>query len=91
MHDNFFDLGGHSLLAVRVHSRLGQVFEKKLSITDLFRFPTVSALAGYLGEEDGVATPRAGADRAARRRKMMVRRRQRHPQPTGEELRGDDG
>jgi natural product biosynthesis luciferase-like monooxygenase protein len=91
MHDNFFDLGGHSLLAVRVHSRLGQVFEKKLSITDLFRFPTVSTLAGYLGEETDATAPRAGADRAARRRKMMVRRRQRHPQPSGEEFGGDDG
>jgi hypothetical protein len=47
-HDNFFDLGGHSLLLVRVHSRLQEVVAHQLSIVDLFRYPTVEALAGYL-------------------------------------------
>ena len=47
---NFFDLGGHSLLAVQVHRRLRELMpERPLTITDLFRYPTVTALAGYLG------------------------------------------
>ncbi|MFL5506762.1 MAG: AMP-binding enzyme, partial [Gemmatimonadales bacterium] len=47
---NFFDLGGHSLLAVQVHRRLKELFpERPLSITDLFRFPTIATLAGFLG------------------------------------------
>jgi acyl carrier protein len=79
--DNFFDLGGHSLLAVQVHSRLNKAFERAISITDLFRFPTVGALAGYLGQESGAEeiAPRAGADRAALRRQSMMRRQQLRP------------
>jgi natural product biosynthesis luciferase-like monooxygenase protein len=47
---NFFDLGGHSLLAVQVHRRLKELFpERSLSITDLFRFPTILTLAAFLG------------------------------------------
>jgi natural product biosynthesis luciferase-like monooxygenase protein len=47
---NFFDLGGHSLLAVQVHRRLKELFpERTLSITDLFRFPTIATLAAFLG------------------------------------------
>jgi non-ribosomal peptide synthetase component F/SAM-dependent methyltransferase len=45
--DNFFDLGGHSLLMVRAHTRLRDVFGN-LSLTDLFQYPTVSALARFL-------------------------------------------
>jgi len=48
LHDNFFDLGGHSLLLVQVHSRLASLLGSTLSIIDLFRFPTVEALARHL-------------------------------------------
>ena len=74
--DNFFDLGGHSLLTVRVHDRLSARIAKPLAVTDLFRFPTVRALAAHLG---GEAPERSGADRgrdrAAARRAAMGRRR----------------
>ena len=46
--DNFFDLGGHSLLLVRVHDRLREQFKVDLSLTDLFRFPTIALLAANL-------------------------------------------
>ncbi len=45
VHDNFFDLGGHSLLVVRLHERVCETLGADLSVTDLFRFPTVSTLA----------------------------------------------
>lgn len=52
--DNFFSLGGHSLLAVQAHrdikAALGGV---ALSITDIFRFPTLGALAGHLDKATG--------------------------------------
>jgi natural product biosynthesis luciferase-like monooxygenase protein len=74
---NFFDLGGHSLLAVQVHTRLKRQLERELSITDLFRFPTIRSLAGYLGgEADGVAAA-TGLNRAAARREMAARRQRR--------------
>jgi acyl carrier protein len=47
-HDNFFDLGGHSLLLVQVHQKLNAALGRELSIIDLFKYPTVSALADHL-------------------------------------------
>ncbi|NIR48175.1 amino acid adenylation domain-containing protein [candidate division KSB1 bacterium] len=51
--DNFFDLGGHSLLLVQVQSKLQKKFERELSIVDLFKYPTINALAKYFGQEEG--------------------------------------
>jgi acyl carrier protein len=53
--DNFFDLGGHSLLAVQLHRRIRAEIDRPLSITDLFRLPTLRALAEFLSGEDGAA------------------------------------
>ncbi len=55
VHDNFFDLGGHSLHLITVHGRLTSELGTDIPMVDLFRFPTVSALAQHLsegGEED---------------------------------------
>jgi amino acid adenylation domain-containing protein/FkbM family methyltransferase len=45
---NFFDLGGHSLLMVTVHGLLRARLGRRLDMVDLFRFPTVAALARHL-------------------------------------------
>ena len=45
---NFFDLGGHSLLTIRVLGRLREATGRTLPITDMFRFPTVRALAQHM-------------------------------------------
>ncbi|MFZ0097083.1 MAG: phosphopantetheine-binding protein, partial [Gemmobacter sp.] len=86
--DNFFALGGHSLLAVQAHRELRDGLGlKKLSITDIFRFPVLSALAAHLdeGPKAGAAAPAPGptasttngradarADAMARRRAMRM-------------------
>ena len=80
--DNFFDLGGHSLLTIRVHTLLARKVQRALSITDLFRFPTIRALAEFIGEEgggegDAAPTVEAGLDRASLRREAMQRRLER--------------
>jgi natural product biosynthesis luciferase-like monooxygenase protein len=73
--DNFFDLGGHSLLAVQAHRRLKEALQRDLSITDIFRFPTIQSLATYLNEgSQGGA--QQGTDRAQGRRAAMQRRQQ---------------
>jgi amino acid adenylation domain-containing protein len=46
--DNFFDLGGHSLLLVQIHARLKREFNSNLAVVDLFRYPTIEALASFL-------------------------------------------
>ena len=48
VHDNFFDVGGHSLLLIRVLDRLRQALLGELSMLDLFRYPTVAALADHV-------------------------------------------
>jgi amino acid adenylation domain-containing protein len=49
--DNFFDLGGHSLLLMKTHARLRAELHCELKVVDLFTYPTVEALAKYLGDE----------------------------------------
>jgi len=51
INDNFFELGGHSLLLVQVHSKLQGVFNRDVSITDLFKYPTISLIANYLSQD----------------------------------------
>lgn len=80
--DNFFELGGHSLLAVQAHREIKLATGKDLTITDIFRFPTISALASYLGGggegagDDDASSLGRTADRAAARREMMRGRAQ---------------
>jgi acyl carrier protein len=56
--DNFFDIGGHSLLMVQVHLLLREKFQSEISIIDLFKYPTISALAEFIekGEQEQLAT-----------------------------------
>ena len=60
--DNFFQLGGHSLLAVQAHREIREALALPgLSITDVFRFPVLSALAGHIDAKlkPAAATPNA--------------------------------
>jgi hypothetical protein len=80
--DNFFDLGGHSLLAVQAHREIRkQLAVPQLSITDIFRFPTLTALAATIDEKTGATGSKppqdgpAAEDKAASRSDAMSRRR----------------
>ncbi len=48
IHNNFFDLGGDSLLLTQVNKQLINVFNRDISITKLFKYPTINSLANYL-------------------------------------------
>jgi len=43
--DNFFDIGGHSVLALRLVFKVNQVFGTALSVTDVYKSPTLFELA----------------------------------------------
>ena len=90
--DNFFALGGHSLLAVQAHRDIRSATgADKLSITDIFRFPTLSGLASHLEGLTGTgamvedkpdaeavaATEAAKSDTMSKRRAMRANRKAR--------------
>jgi acyl carrier protein/SAM-dependent methyltransferase len=49
VHTSFFDLGGHSLLATQVITRIRHEFQIEISLRELFKFPTISEMAKYIG------------------------------------------
>jgi natural product biosynthesis luciferase-like monooxygenase protein len=74
--DNFFTLGGHSLLAVQLHRDLKANVSQTLTITDVYRFPTVAGLAAHIQDRGQASKHLASvADRAAARRQAMLGRR----------------
>jgi surfactin family lipopeptide synthetase C len=92
IYDNFFDLGGHSLLAIQVHGKLQDLFKREISVVEIFRYPTVSALAAYLGQEQSEQIFfQPTYDRAEVRRKSVKRQRQlRQQHQTTRKRRGED-
>jgi len=48
IYDNFFELGGHSLLIIKVHTKLQAIYAQKISIVELFQYPTLSTLSQHL-------------------------------------------
>jgi amino acid adenylation domain-containing protein len=81
--DNFFDLGGHSLLLIRVHRLLEDRLAAGLSVVDLFKHPTIAALAQHIAL--GKSTPQIARqqqqqqdqERAQRQRAALLLQRRR--------------
>jgi amino acid adenylation domain-containing protein len=80
--DNFFEIGGHSLAIVTVRARLSELLDREIAIVDLFRYPSIRALASHL--EGGSAARRLdrAANRAADRRRRAGHRRASRPAPS---------
>ncbi|MBW4483043.1 MAG: amino acid adenylation domain-containing protein [Tildeniella torsiva UHER 1998/13D] len=74
LHDNFFDLGGHSLLLVQVQSQLQTQLNRTVSLVDLFRHPTVHAIAAYL-ERPSESLVTTAQTQASRQKAALQRRR----------------
>ncbi|MES2481041.1 MAG: MupA/Atu3671 family FMN-dependent luciferase-like monooxygenase [Pseudomonadota bacterium] len=68
---NFFDLGGHSLLVIQVQRRLKEAVGQEISITDMFRLPTIAAIADHLrGQGQASSAVADGRSRAQARRAL---------------------
>jgi amino acid adenylation domain-containing protein len=51
---NFFDLGGHSLMAARLIAEVQKATGKSISLSTIFRAPTIEGFASVLAEESAV-------------------------------------
>ena len=68
---------GNSLLIIQAHGRLKKLFETELSVLDLFKYPTIAKLSGFLR---GARASGSGLDavqrRVERQREQLQGRRQ---------------
>ena len=49
---NFFEVGGHSLLALQLQNRIDERFNSKISVMDIFQYPTISKLAQFIDKSN---------------------------------------
>lgn len=81
VHDNFFDLGGHSFLVVQIKGKLEDLFQRDISVVELFQHTTVSALAQHLSQTQTTSPSlQSSYDRAEARRKSTRRQNRLQPQ-----------
>jgi surfactin family lipopeptide synthetase A len=76
--ENFFDLGGHSLQLVELQYELERLWGIKLAILELFRYPTIAALASFLASSDErgpsrMAEPKGLANRVRKQKTALER------------------
>ncbi|HIP70986.1 MAG TPA: non-ribosomal peptide synthetase, partial [Anaerolineae bacterium] len=76
IYDNFFDLGGHSLLLVKVHTLLQNSIQTDLPMVELFRYPTINALAEYLHNGSQKDLLQKSLIQGRKQRKMIKKRQQ---------------
>lgn len=75
IHHNFFDLGGNSVHMVQILNKVRETFQRELPITEIFRHPTIRAMATYLSQEPEEANAfRRGDERAQARQTAASRR-----------------
>ena len=64
--DNFFDIGANSLLMVQANSKLRAALGRKLSLVDMFQYPTVKSLAAFMGHGEDASGEAPAADSTSR-------------------------
>ena len=72
---NFFDLGGTSLQLVELSSKLKSISNKEVTITDLFKYPTVRLLSAFLDNNMKIKTNDKGRRRGAKQRQILMQLR----------------
>ena len=73
---NFFDVGGNSLHVAEVHTRLQKLLDRQFSITELFTYSTIRALASHFSAPVSIeGAANANRVRAQRQRETLLARR----------------
>ena len=49
--DNLFEIGASSLTLIQIHEKIDELYPELVDLTELFDFPTISALAKHLEEK----------------------------------------
>ncbi|MGP3964121.1 amino acid adenylation domain-containing protein [Nonomuraea sp. 3N208] len=75
--DNFFDVGGTSMAVVVIRDRLAALTGRQTTVVELFRYPTVRALAAHLDGASGHPELSRADRRAGARRQLRDKRRRR--------------
>lgn len=73
--DNFFDIGGNSFNIILVQKELKKLLGQEIPVLELFRYTSVSALAGFIAQNDcSIRTPdeEPSMDRGTRRRNRRL-------------------
>jgi len=84
IYDNFFNLGGNSLLIVQVQRKLRKTFDRPLTVTDLFQYPTIYHLSNYIqsqSEKEKIGSSlgdRIQKQKQAIKRQSKLRRKNSH-------------
>lgn len=60
VHDDFFQLGGDSLTAVKLLNKIRQTLQLKISLKDIFLYPTIEGMAGMIDAQPGGAGAEGG-------------------------------
>ena len=93
IHDNFFDLGAHSILLLQIHSKLEEIFDMKLAMTDMFEYSSINALSKYLtqakSEEPSLQQGKSRAE--ARKKSAIVQNQARRRKGTMRKGKGSGG
>ncbi|WP_367580489.1 SDR family NAD(P)-dependent oxidoreductase [Nostoc sp. PCC 7107] len=77
LYDNFFELGGDSLLIIQVRSKIIKIFNRNLSVAELFEYSTISNLAEYIsGKKIEEPIFQQADERAIRKEAAMQEKRQ---------------
>jgi acyl-CoA synthetase (AMP-forming)/AMP-acid ligase II/acyl carrier protein len=77
INDNFFGLGGHSLLLVHAQSKVSEALRVKVSMIEMFKYPTISALAEHLSTQpDSIPVSPPARTQADSRLEALNRQRQ---------------
>ena len=74
--DNFFEAGGDSLLMTQLRNKVLQTFGRDLTTVEIFKYPTIQAMAAHLDEQSkqaGKSAKSSFRNRSAARAKAKRR------------------
>jgi amino acid adenylation domain-containing protein len=74
---NFFEIGGSSFKALEMLRRLEQTLHRRIPVSDLFKYPTISSLASFLANGDGASNSLRNIRHRAESQRLALERIQR--------------